>query len=71
MVVIKDDRTFVPVGRQEVCRFGSDKGWTPGPRLIACAWAFHFDNVRAEVAQQHGAIRAGERFGQFYNPDFF
>jgi hypothetical protein len=37
--------------------------------LIAGAGAFDLDDIGAKVAKQHRAIRAGECFGQFDNPD--
>ena len=65
MVVVESKGTFVPVSRKEISRFTVNKRWTPAAGVIAHPPPLHFDDVGAEIAQQHSAVRTGKRFGEF------
>ena len=67
MVVIESDRTFIAIGGQIVGGLSADERGTPAAGLVAARVAFHLDDVRAEIPEEHAAVRPGERFGDFYN----
>ena len=69
VIVIECDGTLVAVGGKEICGDIAQKWRTPAARLIANAGPLHFDDVSAEIAQKHSAVRTGQRFGHFHYTD--
>jgi hypothetical protein len=55
------DAALVPVHAEEVGALALEEGWPPGTGLVAVARSLHFDDVGAEVTEQHRAIRARQR----------
>src|SRR5215212_891724 len=71
MFEIEGDAFLVAVDAQEVralawvsgvaiarsLRTGVQKGWSPGPRVVAFARLLDFNDPRAHVGEQHRAVR--------------
>src|ERR1700730_19182559 len=69
LVVIERDGTLVAIGRQKIRRHFTHKWRAPPTSLIANPRTLHFNYISAQIAKQHGAVRAGECLGHFYSAD--
>src|SRR6202158_1436848 len=69
-VISECDRALVSVRCQKIRRFPAHKRRSPAARLISGAGPLDLNHIRPEIAQQHRAIGAGERFRQlnYANP---
>ena len=63
------DAALVAIDCEEIGAFRADEGRPPFASLIADAGPFDFDHVGAEIAQNHRAEWAGERFGEIDDAD--
>ena len=69
IIIVERDGALVAICGEKIGGFAANERRPPRPRLIAGAGALDLDDIGAKVAKQHRAIRAGEGFGQFDNPD--
>lgn len=67
VIVIECDGALVAIGGKKISGFASNKRRSPSSGLIANARALDFDDVGAQIAEQHGAVGAGKSFGQLDN----
>src|SRR5258708_18276501 len=58
---------LVSIDAEEVRALGSEKWRTPLTRVVAAARLFDLDDARAEVREQHCAIRSRENSSQVQN----
>ena len=65
LVLQVERETFlVAVNRDEVRANPVQKGWPPAPGVVPALGMFDLDDLRAHIAQHHGAIRACENSRQ-------
>ena len=69
IVVVERNGALVAVRGKKIGGHGAYKWRTPCARLISRVRAFDLDDVGAKIAEQHGAIRTGQRLGQLNYPD--
>src|SRR6185436_2625962 len=64
---IERDAFFIPVNTQVVRALAAEKRRTPRTRVVALAGLLDLDDARAEIAEQHCAIRSREHARQIEN----
>src|SRR5580698_3913223 len=71
MIVVQRQRALVAVCREEIGGLAMNERWSPCSCMISRDPALHLYDVRTEVTEEHRAIWASQRFGEFNHPDGF